>query len=115
MRIFVCSPYSGDIEANTRNAQRLCRIVTRLGHAPFAPHLMYPQFLSEHLTSDREAGIAAGMEWLREADEVWVDAADIDSCSRGMRAEVLAAKHCGIPVRWSPLVWKSDAKSGSDA
>ena len=47
-RIFICSPYSGtkeEIANNVRIAQALCRIVIDKGHYPFAPHLLYPQFL----------------------------------------------------------------------
>ena len=57
-RIFVCSPFAGDIARNVKVAEALCRRVMRSGHAPFAPHLLYPTFTDN--------GISSGMR--RELD-----------------------------------------------
>lgn len=43
-RVFICSPFSGNVEKNIEEAQRLCREAAEEGYAPFAPHLLYPQF-----------------------------------------------------------------------
>ena len=35
--VYVCSPYAGDVEANTARARRYCRYVTNQGGIPLAP------------------------------------------------------------------------------
>ena len=71
MRIFLCSPYAGNVEANVALARRLCAEILAQGHSPFAPHLLYPQVLDDADHEARERGIRAGLEWLRMCDEVW--------------------------------------------
>ena len=41
--VYVCSPYSGDVEANTEAARRYCRFAVDKGYIPVAPHLLYPR------------------------------------------------------------------------
>ena len=55
MNVFICSPYQGDIEENTKNAKRYMRFVIQQGHTPFAPHLLYPQVLDE--ATERNKGM----------------------------------------------------------
>lgn len=50
--VYVCSPYAGDVEANTARARRYCRYVTDQGGIPLAPHLYLPQFLDEKTERD---------------------------------------------------------------
>lgn len=95
-RVFVCSPYSGDTERNTRLARELCLAAVRDEVAPFAPHLLYPQFLTDTVPSDREAGIDAGIAFLRTCSEVWVY--DRLGVSRGMLREIAEAEAQSIPV-----------------
>lgn len=93
-RIFICSPYRGDIQANTARALELCRFVLRAGHAPFAPHLFYPQMLDDGDQEQRAAGIAAGMAWLDACDAV-LRAGPI---SEGMYHELKHAERVGKRV-----------------
>ena len=39
--IYVCSPYRGDIEMNTKNAREYCRRIVAEGDIPMAPHLLF--------------------------------------------------------------------------
>ena len=55
--IFVCSPYRGDTEANTQNARRYCRLVMEQGGIPFAPHLLFTQFLEEGKAEERRQAL----------------------------------------------------------
>ena len=95
-RIFICSPYSGDIEANTARAIGYCQRVIAEGHAPLATHLFYPQMLDESNPVDRAKGIACGLAWLEVCDEMWV----FGPVSNGMRQEILQADFAGIPIRY---------------
>ena len=70
-RIFVCSPFAGDIARNVKVAEALCRRVMRNGHAPFAPHLLYPTFTDDSVPEQRETGIACGLAYMECCDEVW--------------------------------------------
>ena len=92
--IFVCSPYRGDTEANTQNARRYCRLVVEQGGIPFAPHLLFTQFLNEDKAAERRRGLWMGMEMLRLCDELWA----FGEPTEGMRMEIEQARWLGIPV-----------------
>lgn len=63
---------------------------------PMAPHLFFPEFLSEDKPKERETGIQFGLEWLSECDELWVIGSRI---TEGMKREITVAGDLGIPVR----------------
>ena len=97
-RIFVCSPFQGKQE-NLEKAKLYCKYVMQEGHAPFAPHLFYPQFLDEADPDSREKGIWAGIAYLRTCDEVWVFGETANSPpTPGMSKELEAAKILGVPI-----------------
>ena len=51
--VYVCSPYSGDIDANILNARRYCRFAVDSGCIPIAPHLLFPQFMNDADETER--------------------------------------------------------------
>lgn len=59
--IFVCSPYRGDVDYNTIRAQGYCAFVYMRGAVPFAPHLLFTQFLDDSNPRERHAGINLGL------------------------------------------------------
>lgn len=91
--IFVCSPYSGDVEKNTVLAREYCRYVLDQGHIPFAPHLLYPQFMSEE--TERKLAMENGKCMLSLCDEIWDFGARV---TNGMVEELEYAHYLGIPV-----------------
>jgi hypothetical protein len=97
-RVFVASPFKGaSLGERVDNYQRAvgyCRDVVDAGHAPFAPHVLYPFLLDEDTPEERAAGIACGMAFLAVCDELWAW-----STSPGVEAEVAAAERLGIVVR----------------
>ena len=97
-RVFICSPYRGDVRANRALAQAVCRAVLLAGDAPFAPHLLYPGVLDDADSGERALGIGAGLSWLAVSDEVLV----VGEPSEGMRQEIAAAETLGVPVRRLP-------------
>jgi len=97
-RVFVCSPYRGDIRENRALAQAVCRDVLLAGDAPFAPHRLYPGVLDDADPSERALGIGAAISWLAVSDEVLV----VGEPSEGMRQEIAAAETLGVPVRRMP-------------
>ena len=53
--VYICSPFShGDVKENVRNARHYCRYAVNNHAIPFAPHLLFPQFMndSKKLISD---------------------------------------------------------------
>ena len=92
--IFVCSPYRGETEANIQNARRYCRLVMKQGGIPFAPHLLFTQFLDEDKAAERRQGLRMGMEMLKLCDELWA----FGEPTEGMRMEIAQAEYLGIPV-----------------
>lgn len=76
--IFVASPFAGqgatadEIQAdqarNIEFAERVCReIAERTGALPIAPHLLFPRFLDDQISSERELGIAYGKTIMHSA------------------------------------------------
>jgi hypothetical protein len=94
-RVFICSPYAGDIRANVERARKMCLMAIRRGYAPFAPHLIYPQLLDDCGT-DRTAGISAGIAFLEACFEVWVPRGVKPSI--GMTCELDVARSLDIPI-----------------
>lgn len=95
MKIFVCSRLKGNIENNIMRAKMISRELLIQGHFPLTPHIYFPQFLDESNEAERFFGIEAGLNWVRECDEVWVYDNNI---SEGMSIEISLAKSLGKPV-----------------
>ena len=106
-KVFICSPFhpagetkaeiAADLERNLERAKLACRAAVDRGYVPYAPHLYFPQFLSEDDEDEREMGILLGLTWLARCDELWVIGTRI---SDGMKKELEMAHEWGIPVRF---------------
>ena len=96
-KVFVCSPYAGCVKANVHNARMYSRFVFLCGCMPITPHLMYPRFLEDKDTKERDAGIQMGLILLDFCNEIWVFGQRI---SNGMRREIAFAESHGILVRY---------------
>ena len=55
--VYICSPFAGDMERNTQRARRYSRFAVRNGAIPFAPHLLFPQFLDDGKPAERAIGM----------------------------------------------------------
>ena len=95
--IFICSPFSGDIETNALRASRYCRFAYINGYVPFAPHLHNPHFLDENIRKERNDGIKLGFEILKICDELWCFGGIL---TNGMEEELRFAFQHGIPIRY---------------
>ena len=94
-KAFICSAYSGDIKKNTERAKRYCLSAIDNGYAPFAPHLLYPQFLRDS-GADRYVGIQCGLEFLGHCDIVLV----FGAITAGMHIEIEQAEKLGIEIEY---------------
>ncbi|MGL4208196.1 MAG: hypothetical protein ACRCTY_02285 [Candidatus Adiutrix sp.] len=97
-KIYVCSPYAGDVDANVEMARVFCRKAMEDGHAPFASHLMYPGVVNDLIEKDRARGIACGLTFMESCDEMWAYVGK--GISEGMALELEHALKIGIPVKY---------------
>ena len=95
-KVFICSPYRGDIAGNIEQARRFSRMAAFCGYCPITPHLLYPQFLGDGEPEERILGINLGVELMLICDQVWIFG---DKISDGMEYELNFAKEHRIPVR----------------
>lgn len=95
-RIYICSPFRGDIEANTKKALFYGKIVIATERIPVVPHLYFPQFLDDNNPTERMKGIEMGLELMDACDEIYVFGFNI---TEGMMFELDHAKAKRIPVR----------------
>ena len=95
--VFICSPFAGDMELNTTKAQGYSRFAIRNGYIPFAPHLLFPQFLDDTVKGQRELGLFCGMVFLSKCREVWVFGENI---TEGMSREIAKARLKNTPIRY---------------
>ena len=94
--VYICSPYSGDTEGNTEKARRYSRFAADAGTIPIAPHLLFPQFLSDDNPKERQLGLFFGNALMSKCSEVWVFGDTID----GMRREIGRAKQKNMTIRY---------------
>lgn len=95
--VYICSPYSGDIETNTLAARRYSRFAADRGYIPIVPHLLFTQFLDHSLPDERELGLYFGNVLMTKCAEVWVFGT-YNSC--GMEAEIDRARRRNYPIRY---------------
>ena len=93
--VYVCSPFSDDIQGNTEKARKYCRFAVDKGCVPIAPHLLFPQFMSEETERDRAMEMNTAL--IYRCDEVWVFGSRI---TRGMKAEISNGNLMGKRIRY---------------
>jgi hypothetical protein len=95
--VYICSPFSGDIEVNTENAKRYCRFAVDSNAIPLAPHLHYPSFMREDDPDERKLGLFFGIVLLGKCDQLWMFG---DTVSAGMKAEMDKANRKNMIIRY---------------
>ncbi|MCL1878035.1 MAG: DUF4406 domain-containing protein [Defluviitaleaceae bacterium] len=96
-RIYICSPFSGDIERNTENAVKYARFALKQRCFPIAPHLYLPAFMDDAKPKERELALSFGLRFLRGCKEIWVFGNHI---SAGMEGEIIEARRKRIKIRY---------------
>lgn len=95
--VYICSPFSGDIEGNTERTRAFCRFSLDKGNIPLAPHLMFPQFMDDNNEKERDLAIFMDIILMGKCQGVWVLG---DVISRGMRIEIEKANKRRQTVRY---------------
>ena len=97
------SPFSGDVETNTRFARACMHDCLMRNEAPFASHLLYtqPGVLQDTVPRERELGINAGFIINARLDKTVVYTNL--GISGGMQLGIDNAIACGRPVEYRML------------
>lgn len=86
--VYICAPFRGNIEKNTKRAVKLGRLAYKEGNIPIIPHLLFP-FMDDNNEVDRKKALFADIILLGKCNEVWVLGDDI---TEGMKIELGVAK-----------------------
>ena len=94
--VYICSPYStGNIEQNLINARKYSRFAVDKGAIPIAPHLLFPQFMSEK--TERELAMFMNKVLITKCSELWVFG---DNYTEGMNIEIIYAIRKDKPIHY---------------
>lgn len=85
--VYICAPFSGDVETNTKNAVKLAEIAYQQGCIPLTPHLLFP-FLEDTNPTHRNDALFMDIVLLGKCQEVWVLG---DTLTQGMEKEIQVA------------------------
>ena len=92
---YICSPYRDNPRVNVMRARQYCKFAVSKGRIPIAPHLYFPQFLSE--TNERGKAMSLNLELLRLCSEVWGFGEKI---TEGMDVEIAHAESLRKNIRY---------------
>lgn len=95
--MYICSPYSGDVEKNVGLSRALCAHAVSRNKVPLAPHLHFPQFMDDTGAADRELAMFFNRVLLSKCEKIWVYMARV---SAGMRAQIECAHHLELPITY---------------
>ncbi len=95
--VYICSPYSGDIEGNTENARRYSRFAVDQHCLPITPHIYFTQFMNDAVSEERDIAIFMNWVLMSKCAELWVFG---DVISKGMKAEIDRAKRKHMKIRY---------------
>ena len=93
--VYICSPNRDSPRINVMRARQYCKFAVIRGRIPIAPHLYFPQFMSE--TNERGRVMSMNLELLRLCGEVWVFGEKI---TEGMETEIAHAKRLRKNIRY---------------
>ena len=95
--VYICSRYAGNTERNSAKARKYCAFAVRRGYIPFAPHLLFPQFLNDRDKHDRKLALDFGLQFIDRCDELWVFGKEM---SAGMKGEKDKAQLKRMVIRY---------------
>ena len=95
--VYICSPFSGKVKKNKRNARKYCRFALEQHTIPFAPHLLFPQFMDDNSSEERQLAMFMNMIMLGHCEELWVFG---DRISAGMKQEIRKVERKHMKIRY---------------
>lgn len=94
--VYICSPFSGDIEGNKQKASEFAEFAYKNGCIPVTPHLLFP-FMNDESPNERALALHMDIVLMGKCQEVWVLSERITS---GMSAEIEKATRRRQTVRY---------------
>ena len=94
--VYICAPFSGDIEANKKKAAEFAEHAYKNGCIPVTPHLLFP-FMNDENEAERALALHMDIVLMGKCKEVWVLSEFI---TEGMSAEISKAKSRRQTVRY---------------
>ena len=94
--VYICAPFSGDIEANKKKATAFAEHAYQNGCIPVTPHLLFP-FMNDESPNERALALHMDIVLMGKCQEVWVLSERITS---GMSAEIEKATRRHQTVRY---------------
>lgn len=95
--VYICSPYSGNVNRNIEMARKYCRFAVDKHYLPIAPHLLFTQFMDDTIPEERETAIFMNFVIMSKCAEMWVFGNVI---SAGMQSEINRAKRKNMMIRY---------------
>ena len=95
--VYICSPFSGDVESNVERTKHFCRFALKSGQIPLAPHLMFTQFVDDNDPDERGLALFMDIVLMGKCQELWVLG---DVITGGMKVEIETAKRRRQPIRY---------------
>lgn len=93
--VYICSPFSEDVSGNIERTEKYSRYAVDSKAIPIAPHLLFPQFMSDD--AERELALFMDMVLLGKCEELWVFG---ELVTEGMSAEIAKAKRKNMKIRY---------------
>ena len=94
--VYICAPFSGDMEFNIHRAIRIGKIAYEKGKMPIIPHVQYP-FMNDNYKKHRKDALRFDLILLSKCQEVWVLG---DKVTAGMEKELSVAEKQHKTIRW---------------
>ena len=85
--VYICAPFSGDVQANIKNAVKLAELAYQKGCIPLTPHLLFP-FMDDENKKHRKDAMFMDIILLGKCQELWVLG---DKITQGMEKEIEVA------------------------
>ena len=82
--VYICSPFSGDIEGNKQKAAEFAHFAYKQRCIPVTPHLLFP-FMNDESKEERALALRMDIILMGKCQEVWVLSERI---TEGMAAEI---------------------------
>ena len=95
--VYICSPFSGKVRKNKKKARKYCRFALEQHTIPFAPHLLFPQFMDDSSPEERQLAMFMNMIMLGHCEELWIFGERI---SAGMKQEIRKAERKHMKIRY---------------
>ena len=86
--VYICAPFSGNIEGNKKKAAEFAHYAYKQGCIPITPHLLFP-FMNDESKQERELALHIDLVLMGKCQEVWVLSERITA---GMSAEIEKAQ-----------------------